>query len=122
MRISFRILTKYHMNLNQDKVPVNLEEALVLLKEALSDAEKEEIKKMLSTQLHFSLGMYLRNEWSLWDKDSILCMWFLTTYGVNHADDVSGIILECLINDLNGEPRRDKILAEKFIRHWKKQS
>lgn len=110
------------MNLNQDVVPINLEEALTLLKEALSDAEKAETKKMLATQLHFSLGMYLRNEWSLWDKDSILCMWFLKTYGVNHADDVSGIILECLINDLNGEPRRDKILAEKFIRHWKKQS
>lgn len=110
------------MKLNEDVVPTTLEEALTLLKEALSDDEKAEMKKMLSSQLHFSLGMYLRNMWSLWDKNSILGIWFLKTYGVNHADDISGIILECLINDLNGEPRKDKILAKRFIQHWQKQS
>ena len=110
------------MNLNQDRVPINLEEALTLLKEALTPQEKEEVKNMLSTQLHFSLGMHLRNEWSLWDDKSILVTWFKQTYGVDHADDVSGIIMECLINDLTGKPRRDKILAKQFIDHWKKDN
>jgi len=32
------------MNLNQDRVPINLEEALTLLKEALTPQEKEEVK------------------------------------------------------------------------------
>ena len=107
------------MNLDQDKVPTTLEEALTLLKEALSLKEKDELKKMLSSQLHFSLGMLLRNEWGLWDSNSIINTWFNKTYGVNHADDVSGIIIECLINDLNDKPRRDKILAKQFINHWK---
>ena len=110
------------MNLNEDVVPVTLDEALTLLKEALSPEETAELKKMLSSQLHFSLGMHLRNAWSLWDKDSKMGLWFLQTYGVNHADDISGIILECLINDLCGEPRKDKELAKRFIQHWQKQS
>ena len=80
------------MNLNQDRVPINLEEALTLLKEALTNAEKAETKKTFATQLHFSLGMYLRNEWSLWDKDSILMRWFKKNYGIDHPDDVSGLI------------------------------
>jgi hypothetical protein len=109
------------MNLNPDKVPINLEEALTLLKEALTPLETKAVKKMLSTQLHFSFGMHLRNEWSLWDTKNILNTWFKKVYGVDHADDISGIILECLINDLNGLPRRDKILAKQFINHWKEK-
>lgn len=107
------------MRLNPDRVPSNLEEALILLKEALDPKDISEIKKLQSSELHFSLGMFLRNEWGLWDENSIINTWFTNIYGVNHADDVSGIILECLLNDLNGVPRRDKILASRFIEHWK---
>ena len=110
------------MNLNQDKVPINLEEALTLLKEAMTDVEKDALKGMKSSDLHFSLGTYLRNEWSLWQSGDILPLWFLTTYGVKHADDISGIILECLVNDVEGKPRRDKEVAKQFLAHWKKQS
>ena len=110
------------MKLNQDSVPATLDEAIRLLQEAMTSQEIKEVSKLESSELHFSLGMYLRNQWSLWDKDSIINTWFRTTYGVDHADDVSGIILECLINDFNGQPRKDKILAKKFIEHWKKNN
>jgi hypothetical protein len=110
------------MKLNQDVVPTTLEEALKVLKEAMTPLEITETKKLESSELHFSLGMYLRNQWSLWDTKSKLNTWFYDTYGINHADDVSGIILECLLNDFNGKPRRDKILAKRFIAHWKKNN
>lgn len=108
------------MNLNQDKVPTTLDEAVELLQEALSSEEKNKIKNLKSSDLHFSLGDFLRREWSLWEQGNRLSIWFLKTYGVNHADDISGIVLECLINDLNNAPRQDKILAKRFIEHWKK--
>ncbi len=108
------------MKLNQDIVPSNLEEALKLLKEALTKNEVKEIKPLDSSELHFTLGMYLRNQWSLWESKSIIVKWFKKTYGVNHADDISGIILECLINDLNELPRKDKEVAAECIAHWKK--
>jgi hypothetical protein len=109
------------MTLNQDKVPIDLEEALGLLSAAFTDEELEKIKKQKSVELHHTYGGVLRNEWSLWDTDSILVTWFRRTYKVDHADDISAIILECMINDLNDEPRNDKVLAKKFIEHWKKQ-
>ena len=110
------------MKLNEDRVPINLEEALIILKETLEPEDIEEIKnpESTSTQLHFSFGMYLRNEWSLWHKDTVLVEWFNKTYGIKHADDISGVILECLWNDVRGEPRKDKILAERSIEYWKR--
>ena len=109
------------MNLNQDTVPVNLEEAVHLLQLALSPSEMETVRKSSTSKLHLSLGMYIRNEWSLWDVDTILVTWFRKTYGIHHADDVSAIIIECLVNDLNGQPRQDKVLAKQLLDHWKKK-
>ena len=108
------------MNFSEDVVPANLDEAVKLLKESLTEEDIQEIRRPMSvsTQSHFSGGMAIRNAWSLWDTETRLVKWFKQTYGVEHADDISGIILECLWNDVRGEPRRDKILAEGFIRYW----
>lgn len=110
------------MTLNEDKVPINLEDALTLLKEGLSKEDIKFIKepKFEPAQLHFSVGMALRNAWSLWEKDTILVQWFKQKYGIEHADDISGLILDCLHKDIVGQPRRDEALAKKYIAHWKK--
>jgi len=107
------------MKLNPDKVPCNLDEAVELLKEASSIKEQGVLKKMESNQLHHSLGTVIRNEWSLWYSDTIIVQWFKRTYKLDHADDLSGIIIECFLNDLNEVKRRDKILAKQYIAHWK---
>jgi hypothetical protein len=108
------------MNLNQDRVPANLEEAVKLLKEAMSDVEKILVEEMTRSDLHLTVGQLIRNEWSLWATENVLTKWFKENYGVDHADDVSGIILECVIADLNDRPRRDKELANEYIDHWNK--
>ena len=110
------------MKLNLDKVPSNLDEAVTILKEGLESKDYEFIKdpKSDSVDLHFGFGMYLRNEWSLWDKETVIVKWFKENYGIDHADDLSGIILDCLWQDIRGKPRRDKEKAQSFIEHWKK--
>ena len=65
--------------------------------------------------------MYLRNEWSLWEKDTKCVVWFKKNYGLDHADDISSIIMECVFADIRGEPRKDKELAKSYIEHWKKE-
>lgn len=111
------------MKLNQDKVPINLEDAIQTLKEGLEPSDIEALKKptFSPSQLHFTAGMALRNEWSLWEKDTILVTWFKKEYGLDHADDISGLILDCLYRDVIGEPRQDKALAKRFLDHWKKE-
>lgn len=111
------------MNLNPDKVPINLEDALKTIKDGLEEGEIVAMKerKFNPSQLHFTVGMFLRNEWSLWEKDTILVRWFKENYGIEHADDISGLILDCVYRDTIGEPRQDKEIAQKCIQHWKEQ-
>jgi hypothetical protein len=110
------------MKLNPDKVPINLEDALNTLKEGLTEDDILEIKNPMfdAARVHFTIGMMLRNEWSLWEKDTILVRWFIENYGIDHADDISGLILDCLTRDIQGLKRRDKELAKRYIDHWKK--
>ena len=109
-----------NMNLNLDKVPTNLEEAVSLLKDALNEEERDIISEMTVSKLHFTVGRFIRNEWSLWATENVLTKWFKKNYSVEHADDVSSIIIECLIADLNGRPRQDREIAKEFIEHWNK--
>lgn len=110
------------MKLNPDMVPINLEEAIKTLTEGLTPEDIAEIKRpnFVPSQVHMTVGIMLRNEWSLWDKDSILMRWFKKNYGIDHADDLSGLIIDCLVQDIKDKPRRDKELAKKYIDHWKK--
>jgi hypothetical protein len=110
------------MRINPDTVPINLEDAIKTLKEGLTPQDLVEIKKpdFDGARVHFTVGLMLRNEWSLWETDTILVKWFKENYGIEHADDLSGLILDCLVRDIQGLPRRDKELAKKYIDHWKK--
>jgi len=60
--------------------------------------------------LHFGLGMYVRNEYGLW-KGSPLQDFFLAK-GVRHPDDMSAVLLDAYRLYLRGEPvRLDSIIA-----------
>lgn len=108
------------MNLN--KIPENLDDGVEILKSQLNAKDLEYIKdpKNGPGNVHFFFGMELRNKWKLWRQTTPLVKWFKKTYKIDHADDISGIIIDCLWNDINKKPRQDKELAKKFIEHWKK--
>ena len=111
------------MKLNLDIVPSNLNDAVNILTEAMTPHDIKNIKasEFSPTSLHFSVGILIRNEWDLWDVKSRLVNWFRDNYGVDHADDISSIILDTLYRDITGQPRQDKELAKKHIAHWEKQ-
>ncbi len=54
-----------------------------------------------SPRFHFQLGMSLRNDWSLWEKDMPLVKWF-NERGITHADDMSAIILTSIWRRVRG--------------------
>ena len=110
------------MQIPQDKVPCDLDEAVDLLMESLTGLDIAIIKnkESSSSNYHFEVGTELRNEWSIWDKDTILVKWFFKTYGIEEADDISAIILECLWNDVRQEKRRDIVLSMRLKSHSEK--
>ena len=107
------------MKLNLDVVPSNLDEAVQVLTKAIdSEQEKENMKDPVG--LHFNFGMYLRNNWSLWERDTVLVKWFKENLGISHADDISGTILEALAASLEGREFDAKKHVRIYIEHWER--
>tara|TARA_R100001143_G_C3357381_1_gene133297 strand:- start:2283 stop:2654 length:372 start_codon:yes stop_codon:yes gene_type:complete len=110
------------MKLDLDKVPSTVEAAVDAVTSALEPEEIDYIRRSdKPSLLHQSIGMYLRNEWSLWDDDSPLKRDAVEKFGIGHADDISGLILEWAHarvkrND-DFDPRKH---CQKYIDHWKR--
>lgn len=102
--------------------PKNLEEALEILKQQLTDEEKEKLKKKdpdgFSTVAHMGSGMKIRNEWELWGKETEISRWFIRQ-GIQHPDDKSGILTTSLIRSLQGKPLELDKQIKKYRDHWK---
>jgi hypothetical protein len=107
------------MNLNLDKVPSNLDDALEMLEKGLDDEDRKFILEHDAAETHFSFGMWLRNNWSLWEKDTVLSQWFRDELKIGHADDMSGIILGSLWAKIRGEKFDIQDEIERYHKHWR---
>ncbi|MBK9356443.1 MAG: hypothetical protein IPN08_03475 [Bacteroidales bacterium] len=91
---------------SKNYIPKNLTECLIQLDSTLSDSIKQNILTYSETEFvglsQLNLGMYLRNKWGLW-WGSELSVYF-NNLGINHPDDMSGIILTSYCRHLNGIP------------------
>lgn len=110
------------VNLNKDVVPKNLEEAVNLLFHGLNVQELEWLAtaKDPDVQMHHAYGRWLRNNWSLWVKETPIVLWFRENLKLGHADDISGIILEALVAKVMDIPYDAVNRAKTFHEHWKK--
>jgi hypothetical protein len=89
------------------RIPATLEECFTLLDETVSAEDIAHLRSIPEgdmIQYHFSVGMSLRNGWGLW-AGSPLAQWF-NERGVQHPDNMSGIILTSYWRHLHGEPIR----------------
>lgn len=107
------------MNINLDKVPKDLDDCVEQLKATLTPNDIEFIKGIKPCAVHFTMGRYLRNNWSLWE-DNILTRWFKENLKLGCADDLSGIILDCLWADIKGQPREIEKIVKEAHEHWKR--
>jgi Domain of unknown function (DUF6794) len=82
---------------------------------------KNDEEDSFSAQAHANLGRNIRNNCKLWDENSHLHQFFKNTYGLNHADDMSGIILSKLFKVLHGNFREDWVTdtVDEYKNHWK---
>jgi hypothetical protein len=94
-------------------------EALYTLAESLPGA-LEYIKNTQNwaIQQHHQLGRTYRNLWSLWDRTTPLVNFMNTTYGISHADDISGLILRSLEHKVKGTTFDIEAKVNEYKAHW----
>lgn len=109
--------------MNLDRVPKNLDDAINLIVSNLSQEEKDYILKkddpFYGYTMHMGFGMWLRNNWSLWDRETVLVKWFIDTYGIGHADDISGLINSGVEAVLAGKVFNVEEQVSRYKTHWK---
>jgi hypothetical protein len=102
-------------------IPENLDDCFKELNKML---EVELIKEMKTgkedemSKYHRGLGMWMRNNWGLW-KGSRLKKYF-NDLGINHPDDMSGIILTSFWRNLNNQPIKLEEQIKYYQEYWKK--
>jgi hypothetical protein len=68
-------------------------------------------------RFHHSIGQGIRNDWGLW-SDSDLAKYF-NSIGINHADDMSGIIFKSLYREMTGKERDLEGQIKHYQDYWK---
>lgn len=108
------------MKTKKDLSPKTLDEAINRIVDNLSKEEIKVIKKQSSALFHFTSGMNIRNNWSLWEKDTPIKKDIAARFGLSHADDCSGLIFAGVwakIRELNSEKKLAKT-AKEYKDHW----
>lgn len=98
-------------------IPSTFEEAMEIFFKLLTPEEQADLTRMSEDEvnsLHHGFGMWLRNNWGLWDENSAMCK-HMKSLGFMHADDMSGSLLREFWARMNKLPSK---LAEE-IQHYK---
>lgn len=107
------------MNINQDYVPSTIKDAVNHIVESLSIEDRQFIEAYNNNaSVHHTIGRYIRNNWSLWGKDSPLKRDAVNTYGIAHADDISSLVLDWVYHIVNKEEFNPHQAVKKFHEHW----
>lgn len=89
--------------LNGIYIPEDLEDCFVQLDGFWNDSMKTDMKSMseldFRARAHFSIGTWMRNNWSLWGG-SRLSVYF-NNLGIHHPEDMTGIIITSYHRRLN---------------------
>ena len=110
------------MNKNARK-PNTLEEAMECFQELLSTEEQIDFIRMSEEdvgRLHMGFGMWLRNNWGLWDEKSEMCQ-HMKSLGFMHADDMSHSLMREFWARMNNLPSKLQEEIEYYKNYWTKQ-
>jgi hypothetical protein len=105
--------------------PSTLKECFEALDILLSSKAKQEIldspDEKIMVEFHHGLGRYIRNNWGLWQKNSNLYRLFVGM-GVEHPDDMSGIILDSYYRVKHNLPLNLKDQVKLYQDYWAKKN
>ncbi len=107
-----KVLAKY--------IPKNLDECFVWLDRFVVDKEEmlKDSEDRIVAMSHHGLGMTLRNNWRLWEKSPLTD--FFNGLGIQHADDMSGIIIRSYYRKAVGKEIDMEGQVKEYKKYWKK--
>ena len=101
-------------------IPKNLSESFQELDKFLPLKFKDSVKilaeKDFTSSQHFGLGMWMRNNWELWNKSRLYK--HFKKKGIFHPDDMSGIILKSYHRYLNNVDVRIDEQIQHYKNYW----
>ena len=103
-------------------VPRDLDDALTEVDRIMGAKEHDDVMKATEDgmiEYHFGLGMWMRNNWGLW-SGSRLAQYF-NQIGIQHPDDMSGIILDSYWRKLHGKPIDLEGQVRYYQDYWKNE-
>lgn len=102
-------------------IPIGLKSTIKQIDQSLNDTIKYDFKiapeEIATSKHHFGLGLDIRNEKGLWRRSFIRTYFKLNR--INHADDMSGIILKTYHRKLNDKPIKFKDQKKYYKEYWK---
>ncbi len=105
-------------------IPKDLKDSFKQINGMFNDSIKKVIKNQtefdFTTNSHFGLGLWLRNNWGLWSGSRLYV--FLNQKGLNHPDDMSSVILTSYHRHINGERIRLTRQVRYYKEYWKKSN
>ncbi len=109
--------------MNKFEIPNNLEETYKIIDNLDIVGKKDWLKTNEEESIsisHMGLGMWIRNNFKLWEEKSELKNWFIDNYFIDHPDDISAIILMYYHQKKNGNKINLKQKLCSFYSHWEK--
>lgn len=107
-------------------IPENLEQCFEQLTSMFKDEEKELFKqpdrkgKCSAYRYHHGMGQWIRNNWGFWKKEGPLYN-YMVELGLNHPDDMSGLILDAFWHHLNEVPFSTEAEVKRYQDYWENQ-
>jgi len=97
-------------------IPRNLRESFAQLDRLLPDTIKQRLRHPNPSyglgDFHMGLGLWMRNNWQLWGGSRL--QQYLKSLGVEHPDNMSGVILATYSDYLNGQPLDEQALRAAY--------
>lgn len=119
------------VNVDLDHVPSTFEAAVEAIASKLHEHERKFVLRAPSSQdaavqTHHAFGRWLRNNWSLWDsygaEEPIPLVQDIKARfgGIEHPDDVSGLVLAAVVARVRSEDFDPAIHARRYVEHWER--
>lgn len=110
--------------IDSKEIPKTLDECCDFIdKLNLSDTEKWlkcNTNEAISTAHHI-FGQWIRSNFGLWEKPpNELKKWFIDNYFLDHADDISSLILSYYHQKKNGLKPNLEPMVNRFHKYWEK--